>query len=289
MDDFVIAKDGTRIAYHIRGEGKNTIFLFNGFTCSEPNVKLLVNILSQKYRIVFWDYKGHGQSETPRNFKEVTVAGSVDDAKRVLDKLEIKEAIFLGYSTGVQIMFEFNFRYPEYAKALISISGFSDRVMDSFLNLDTTVFGQLGEAMKRLSPVLPHAFSNAWRWIHSLPFDLRLFIASKTFLNEEKTVKEDIQPFLDSMHKQDLNLLIHFIMDVQNHPLSKPLETIKLPFLIMAGGKDLFAPAKRSEEMHRKVSHSELLVISHASHNIIQEEADTLGERILTFLNKNGL
>ena len=80
MDDFVIAKDGTRIAYHIRGEGKNTIFLFNGFTCSEPNVKLLVNILSQKYRIVFWDYKGHGQSETPRNFKEVTVAGSVDEA-----------------------------------------------------------------------------------------------------------------------------------------------------------------------------------------------------------------
>ncbi len=286
--NYIIARDGTRIAYHVRGEGF-PIFIFNGFTCSEPNLKLLVARLSKKYQVIFWDYKGHGQSDTPKNFKEVTVDGSIDDAKRVLEKLNIEKAIFFGYSTGVQIMLEYNFRYPGVATSLISLAGFSSRVMDSFLNLDTKVFAELGEVLKKLSPVVPHAFANAWRWIHGLPFDLRLFIASKTFLNEEKTVKEDIQPFLDSMRKQDMNLLIHFIMDVQNHPLSKPLESITLPFLIMAGGKDLFAPAKRSEEMHSKVKHSELLVIPHASHNIIQEEADILNSTIISFLNKNNL
>lgn len=286
--EYIVANDGTRIAYYVRGEG-TPIFIFNGFTCSEPNLKLLVARLSKNYKVIFWDYKGHGQSDTPKNYKEVTVAGSVDDARRVLEKLNITKAIFMGYSTGVQIMLEYNNRYPEVATALISIAGFSDRVMDSFLNLDTTVFGQLGETLKKLSPVVPHAFANAWRWIHGLPFDLRLFIASKTFLNEEKTVKEDIQPFLDSMKKQDLNLLIHFIMDVHNHPLHKPLETINLPTLILAGGKDLFAPARRSEEMHNKIHHSELLVIPQASHNIVQEEADILVATILSFLKRNKL
>jgi pimeloyl-ACP methyl ester carboxylesterase len=57
----------------------------------------------------------------------------------------------------------------------------------------------------------------------------------------------------------------------------------------MAGGKDLFAPAKRSEEMHRKIKQSEILVIPDASHNIIQEEADILSSTILGFLTKNNL
>lgn len=286
--DFIIARDGTKIAYHVRGEGF-PIFIFNGFTCSEPNLKLLVGELSKKYKVIFWDYKGHGESETPRNFKDVTVDGSIDDARRVIEKLNIDKAIFLGYSTGVQIMLEYNFRYPGIATSLISIAGFSGRVMDSFLNLDTTIFAQLAEILRRLSPILPRTFLTAWRWIHELPFDLRLFIASKTFLNEEKTVKEDIQPFLDSMKKQDLNLLIHFIMDVQNHPLSKPLESVNIPALIMAGGKDLFAPARRSDEMYKQIKNSELLVIPHASHNIIQEEVDVLSSTILGFLSKHNL
>jgi 3-oxoadipate enol-lactonase len=286
--DFIIANDGTRIAYYVRGEGF-PIFIFNGFTCSEANLKPIVNLLSKKYEVIYWDYKGHGMSGTPRSYKEVTVAGSVDDARRVLEKLNVKKAIFLGYSTGAQIMFEYNFRYPEVANSLISIAGFSDRVMDSFLNLDTTVFGQLGEALKKLSPVVPHAFASAWRWIHALPFDLRLFVAKKTFLNEERTVREDIQPFLESMKRQDLNLLIHFLMDVHNHPLSQSLESILLPTLIIAGGKDLFAPARRSEEMHKKINQSELLIVSRASHNIVQEEYEILASTILEFLNKNNL
>ena len=281
--NFIISRDGTKIAYHVRGEGF-PIFIFNGFTCSEPNLKLIVNLLSKKYKVIFWDYKGHGKSETPKNFKDVTV-----DAKRVLEELNIQKAIFLGYSTGVQIMLEFNFRYPSVANSFISIAGFSDRVMDSFLNLDTTIFAQLAEVLRRLSPVAPKAFLTAWRWIHGLPIDLRLFIASKTFLNEEKTVKEDIQPFLDSMKHQDLNLLIHFIMDVQNHPLSKPLESISLPSLFIAGGKDLFAPARRSEEMHSKIKNSEILVIQEASHNIVQEEAEVLAGKMFDFLAKHHL
>ena len=146
-----------------------------------------------------------------------------------------------------------------------------------------------GEVLQKLSPVAPKAFLTAWRWIHSLPIDLRLFIANKTFLNEEKTVKEDIQPFLDSMKNHDLNLLIHFIMDVQNHPLSKPLEAINIPCLLIAGGKDLFAPAKRSEEMHSKIKNSEILIIPAASHNIVQEEVGVLVNRMYEFLVKYNL
>jgi pimeloyl-ACP methyl ester carboxylesterase len=69
----------------------------------------------------------------------------------------------------------------------------------------------------------------------------------------------------------------------------KSLESILLPTLIIAGGKDLFAPARRSEEMHKKINQSELLIVSRASHNIVQEEYEILASTILEFLNKNNL
>lgn len=286
--DYIIGKEGTKIAYYVYGEGF-PIFIFNGFTCSEPSVRFLVNNLSKKYKVIFWDYKGHGQSETPEQFTNATVEGAMDDARRIIEKLQIKKAIFLGYSAGVQVMIEYYFRYPGIATSLICISGFTERVLDSFLNMDTSFFANVGETLKKLSPILPRAFFVIWRWIHGLPFELRYFIATKTFLNENKTIKENLRPFLDNLQNQDLNLLIHFLMDLHNHPLSRPLQSIALPTLIIAGGKDLFAPKKKSEELHHKINQSEFMVIPEASHNILQEEFDTLSQRILEFLSKHNL
>ncbi len=279
--DYIISRDGSKIAYAVNGTGY-PIFIFNGFTCSKHNIKHLVSKLATRYKVIYWDYKGHGDSSTPKVYQDATVEGSIDDAKKVLEKLKIKKAIFLGYSTGVQIMLEFNFQYPNIATGLILISGFSGKVFDSFLN--TNIFSYVGEGLKQLSPMMSGAFEQTWKVIHKLPFILRLFIASKIFLNEDKTNPEDVQPFLDSLADQDMNLLLHFIMDVHNHSLSSELETISLPTLILCGEKDLFAPQIRSEEMHHKILNSTLKVIAKASHNIVLEEPEKLSEDIFQFL-----
>lgn len=279
--DYIISRDGTKIAYAVQGTGY-PIFIFNGFTCSKHNIKHLISKLSTQYKVIYWDYKGHGDSANPKAFEDATVDGSIDDAKRILEKLKIKKAIFLGYSTGVQIMLEYNFKYPNIATHLIAISGFSGKVFDSFLN--TNIFSYVGEGLKQLSPMMSGAFEQTWKVIHKLPFILRLFVASKIFLNEDKTNPEDVQPFLDSLADQDMNLLLHFIMDVHNHKLSADLETINLPSLILCGEKDLFAPQIRSEEMHGQIKNSILKVIAKASHNIVLEEPEKLSEEIFGFL-----
>lgn len=281
---FIESADKTKIAYYVVGEGK-PIFIFNGFTCSYYNLKHLVNSLSKNYQVIFWDYRGHGNSETPSDYKNATVQGSIEDAKKILDELKIKKAIFLGYSTGVQIMLEFRFQYPNYATTLISIAGFSGKVFDSFLN--TNIFSYVGEGLKQLSPLMSGAFANTWRIIHNLPFMLRLFVASKIFLNEDKTIPEDVQPFLDSLAEQDMNLLLHFIMDVHNHKLSKGLNEVNLPTLILCGEKDLFAPKIRSEEMYEGIKNSKIEIIPKASHNIVLEEPEALVKQINLFLESN--
>ncbi len=281
---FIESNDKTKIAYYEIGEGK-PIFIFNGFTCSYYNLKHLVSDLSKNYKVIFWDYVGHGNSETPKDFKNATVKGSISDAKKILDELKIEKTIFLGYSTGVQIMFEFHFLYPNYSTSLISIAGFSGKVFDSFLN--TNIFSYIVEGLKQLSPLMSGAFANTWRIIHNLPFMLRLFVASKIFLNEDKTIPEDVQPFLDSLAQQDMNLLLHFIMDVHNHKLSKDLSEIKLSTLILCGEKDLFAPKIRSEEMNVQIKNSVLEIVPNASHNIVLEEPEFLIKSIEKFIKSN--
>ena len=59
----------------------------------------------------------------------------------------------MGYNR-VQIMLEYNNRYPEVATALISIAGFSDRVMDSFKSRHNCIWS-IRRNFKKLSPVVP--------------------------------------------------------------------------------------------------------------------------------------
>jgi pimeloyl-ACP methyl ester carboxylesterase len=184
-------------------------------------------------------------------------------------------------------MLEFHSQYPKIASSLVCISGFSEKVLDSFLNTKTKFFSYLTPKLKKFMTIFPKQINSGWKVLHSLPFELRLFVASKIFLNEEKTVKETVQPFLDSLKELDPNLLVHFIHDVNEHVLSKPVEEIKIPTLVICGEKDLFAPAEKSKQIHEKIKHSIFYEIPNASHNIVQEEPEKLNEYIHLFLKKN--
>ncbi|MDX1958005.1 MAG: alpha/beta hydrolase [Leptospiraceae bacterium] len=283
--NYVISEDGTKIAYYQYGKG-DAIFIFNGFSCSEQNIFEIVQKLSKKYRVIFFDYKGHGNSGSPKVLDDVTLESAVKDAKKIFDLLKIKKAHLIGYSTGVQVMLEFHAQNSKIARSLVCISGFSEKVLDSFLNTKTKFFSYITPKLNILTKKFRKPFESGWKLVHSLPFELRLFVAAKIFLNEKKTKKAVVQPFLDSLKNLDPSLLVHFIVDVNNHKLSKPIEGIKIPTLVMCGEKDLFAPIEKSKEIHEKIKHSKFLQIPNASHNVVQEEPELIASTILKFLNK---
>lgn len=84
---------GVQIPYYVNGEGF-PLFIFNGFTCSQPNLKYLIADLSKKYKVISWDYVGHGKSGTPADFSEISVDSFADDAAKIMDRLKVEKAVF---------------------------------------------------------------------------------------------------------------------------------------------------------------------------------------------------
>ncbi len=64
------------------------------------------------------------------------------------------------------------------------------------------------------------------------------------------------------------------------------LSEIKMPTLIMVGAEDLGTPVSASEEMHKRISNSRLVILPSARHLSNLEQAGAFNAALLKFLNE---
>lgn len=89
------------IHYEVQGQGK-AILLLHGWGCNTTYYAHLMNILSQKHKVIALDFPGFGQSEeptTPWDVSEYT-----DFVLTFLQELEIKEISLIGHSFGGRVI-----------------------------------------------------------------------------------------------------------------------------------------------------------------------------------------
>ncbi len=98
--------DGVEIAYHDEGEGY-PILLIHGFASNHQvnwvGPGWFETLRGAGHRVIGIDNRGHGQSEKlydPALYSARAMAG---DARRLLDHLDIADAVVMGYSMGARI------------------------------------------------------------------------------------------------------------------------------------------------------------------------------------------
>jgi pimeloyl-ACP methyl ester carboxylesterase len=74
-------------------------------------------------RVISWNHRGTGGSDRPSDPDRVGVEEHVQDALSVLDHFGIDRAVLMGWSIGVNTMFELAVRHPERALALFAVAG----------------------------------------------------------------------------------------------------------------------------------------------------------------------
>ncbi len=93
------AGDGCRIAYQLTGGADRPVLvLANSIATSLHMWDGQVQTLSEAYRVLRYDFRGHGKSDTPAGAYSVDRLGR--DVIELLDSLEIKQAHFCGLSMG---------------------------------------------------------------------------------------------------------------------------------------------------------------------------------------------
>ena len=113
-----LQRGDARLYYEDSGSG-TPILLTHGFGASTGMWRGQVEAFQNRYRLISWDMRGHGQTTCPEELSHFSQALTDDDMAALLDHLEIDQAVIAGHSLGGFMSLSFNVAHPDRVKALV--------------------------------------------------------------------------------------------------------------------------------------------------------------------------
>ena len=94
----ITTKDGTQIYYNDWGSGQPIVFSHGWPLSADAFEDQMFYLASRGYRCIAHDRRGHGRSSQPWNGNDLDTYA--DDLAELTEKLDLKNAIHIGHSTG---------------------------------------------------------------------------------------------------------------------------------------------------------------------------------------------
>ena len=111
--------NGINVRYEDSGSGA-AVFLTHGYAATgrmwEPQRKALNDA---GYRLITWDMRGHGGTDSPDDPAQYSEALTVEDMTAILDMLGVERAVVGGLSLGGYMSLAFYLAHPERVRALV--------------------------------------------------------------------------------------------------------------------------------------------------------------------------
>ncbi|HEX7944616.1 MAG TPA: alpha/beta fold hydrolase [Phenylobacterium sp.] len=114
-------RDGVGIYYEVHGNRGPVILLTHGYSATSQMWEGQIDELSKDHRLVTWDMRGHGQSDSPDDPSLYSEPATVEDMAALLDAVGAKTAIVGGLSLGGYMSLAFNRVHPDRVEALLII------------------------------------------------------------------------------------------------------------------------------------------------------------------------
>ncbi|MDS9471643.1 alpha/beta fold hydrolase [Sporosarcina pasteurii] len=254
----VINIDGVDVYYHVQGKGIPIVFIHPPLLTS-MNFIYQVNELSQRFKVIVFDVRGHGNSSYSE--KALTYPLISHDIKQLLDHLKIDKAFICGYSTGGSIALDFLLTYPKRSLGGI-LTGAMSEVMDPLLKTKITLGVKLTEwkALKALA--LSVSFTNA--------NTRRLF--KDLYIHAKRGKTQNVEQY----YRYSLS-----------YNCTDRLEQIKLPVLLLYGEKDK-AFHRYAYLLQEKLPVNECILIGDVKHQLPTKAAVAVNNFITQFVSVHG-
>jgi pimeloyl-ACP methyl ester carboxylesterase len=110
--------NGIEIYYEDHGSGYPVV-LSHGYSSTSAMWQPQVGPLTERFRLITWDMRGHGSSDSPEEQSAYSEAHTVEDLAALLRHLGIEQAVIGGLSLGGYMSLGFHLAHPEMVKALI--------------------------------------------------------------------------------------------------------------------------------------------------------------------------
>jgi pimeloyl-ACP methyl ester carboxylesterase len=273
--------DGTEISYYLAGNPDGPAVVFaNGLGGPISSYRHLMRQLGERFRLVSWDYRGLYNSGRPPRLNAVGMNDQLRDLEQLLALTNVKRALFVGWSMGVQVCLETFRRYRDRVSGLVLMCGAPGR---PFLGIPGG-----GAASLALPPLLNFGKRNAGLaarlakgltgWKPFVPLMQRAGLVADSL---DMQIFRDISAEFASL---DFAVYLETLKQLNHHDAWPVLTQVDVPTLIIAGGKDLMTPARTAKSMHEAVAGSRLLVIQEGTHYTPVEFPERIEREMESFL-----
>ena len=82
-----------------------------------------MDYLKKNHTVIWFDYRGHHNSQIPKDPSTLTINAIAQDVECLVDELKLPPATFLGHSMGVNVVLDLFRRAPKKVRALVLANG----------------------------------------------------------------------------------------------------------------------------------------------------------------------
>ena len=235
--------------------------LATDLTMWEPQMEMLL----KSYRVLRYDTRGHGKTETPQGPYSLEVLA--EDVLGLLQALGIEKTLFMGLSMGGMIGQVLGLKAPGLLEGLV-LCDTSSLIPDEA----KPVWDERIETVQRKG-MESQVDATVERWF------------TPRFREERPEVVQKIAAMIRATSPQGYIGCGHAIRELN---LTGKITAIKVPTLIIVGEDDPGTPVSASQVIHEKIKGSELVILKSAAHLSNIEQAEAFNKAVLTFLRRIG-
>lgn len=114
-----VNRDGVKIYYEVHGEGSKTVLLTHGYSATSAMWTPQIDALKGICKLVIWDMRGHGASDSPTEPERYSADATVADMAAILDAVDARVAVIGGLSLGGYMSLAFHRAHPDRCRALV--------------------------------------------------------------------------------------------------------------------------------------------------------------------------
>ncbi|HNT00146.1 MAG TPA: alpha/beta hydrolase [Polyangiaceae bacterium] len=263
---FVTGPGGNRLACRILGAHHHrTVVLTSGIGCGPVFMTAIAEELARDHRVVYWDYRSHGESDLAPPTGGYSIAEHADDLDKIVRAFvpSDQKPIMIGFSMGVQVTIEWSRICPDRAGAYVFMLGVPRNPMHRTVLLRSRAawlaerIGKYGRpVLRRVQPLVNGALRTPLTYEAAKRFG---FIARDCPRDE----------FLDFVHyatSVPLDAYLRCAGGILDHDATDTFLRISQPVFMLAAEDDVLIRAEDARRFADKLPQARFEQLSFASH-----------------------